>query len=72
MQFRGTGKVVAKVLYDYGPEELERKVEKYGEDYDIIDLQYSTHGCADGLNMWSVFMLLRKKENKSLWQRLWQ
>lgn len=22
MQFRGTGKVVAKALYDYGPEEL--------------------------------------------------
>ena len=43
MKFREYKNLTTTILIAFSPKELSDKVNQFGEEYDIIDLQYSTH-----------------------------
>lgn len=68
MNFREHKDVKARVIHSINARDLEAKVNKFCNDIELVDLQYSTHGYADSWGnvreTWSVLILYKEKEIK--------
>jgi len=61
MKFREYQNLKSKIMWAITPTNLTDRVNEFGEQYDIIDIQYSSHQARDGNNIYSVFMLYKEK-----------
>ena len=66
MAFRNYKNVHPLCVVRTSAEELEKRIDEIQEKFDIIDLQYSTHCDSNGVEKFSVLLLI-----KPTW-RLWK
>lgn len=65
MAFRNYSKTIPMCIQRDRPSQLDIEIDKVQEEYDIIDLQFSTHyDPTNGGSKYCAFLLLVKKENK--------
>ena len=66
MQFREHKHLIPVVLYDSVPEKLAMKVARLGKEFNLIDLQYSSHSITSEVGYaerFSVFALVQVPEH---------